>query len=76
MSHAGDMLFLPPSHGRRRTGRQATSYASYIQKLLGDTESDLKPEASCSLLLRGRMMVMMMNTHDNDKVLLDIIRAF
>ena len=49
MSHAGDMLFFPPSHGRRRPGRQATSYASYIQKLLGDTDSDLKPEAIASL---------------------------
>ena len=38
-----------PSHGRRRPGRQATSYASYIQKLLGDTDSDLKPEAIASL---------------------------
>ena len=41
-------LFVP-SHGRRRPGRQATSYTSYIQKLLGDTDCDLKPEAIASL---------------------------
>ena len=41
-------LFVP-SHGRRRPGRQATSYALYIQRLLGDTDSDLKPEAIASL---------------------------
>ena len=38
-----------PSHGKRRPGRQATSYISYIQKLLGDTDRVLEPEAIASL---------------------------
>ena len=33
-----------PTHGRR-PGQQRTSYISYIQKLLGDTENDLHPDA-------------------------------
>ena len=37
-------LFVP-THGRRRPGRQRTSYISYIQKLLGDTENDLHADA-------------------------------
>ena len=74
-----------PSHGRRRPGRQATSYASYIQKLLGDTDSDLKPEAIaslaqdcsewitfCSRLLRSRMMMMMMMMMIRDTPQLDV----
>ena len=38
-----------PTHGRRRPGRQKTSYMSYVQKLLGDTENDLHEEAIASL---------------------------
>ena len=38
-----------PSHGRRRSGRQMTSYLSYIQKLRRDTDSYLNPEAIASL---------------------------
>ena len=38
-----------PTHGRRRPGRQRTSYMSYNQKLLGDTENDLHEEAIVSL---------------------------
>ena len=37
-------LFVP-THGRRRPGRQRTSYISYIQKLLGDTKNDLHADA-------------------------------
>ena len=49
MSHAGDALFAPWQRIRRRPGRKTTSYAAYIQKLLGDTDSDLKSEAIASL---------------------------
>ena len=38
-----------PSHGRRKPGRQRTSYLSYIQKLLGDTNSMLHPKAIADL---------------------------
>ena len=34
-----------PTHGKRRAGRQRTSYLSYIQKLLGDTDGMLQPNA-------------------------------
>ena len=38
-----------PTHGRRRPGRQRTSYLSYLQKLLGDAENDLNQDAIASL---------------------------
>ena len=38
-----------PSHGRRKPGRQRTSFLSYIQKLLGDTNSMLHPKAIADL---------------------------
>ena len=34
-----------PSHGKRRPGRQRTSYLSYIQRLLGDTENMFQADA-------------------------------
>ncbi|KAI8494388.1 hypothetical protein Bbelb_276140 [Branchiostoma belcheri] len=33
-----------PSHGRRRPGRQRTSYLTYTQNMLWDTEGDLSPD--------------------------------
>ena len=52
ISHAGDALYIP-THGRRRPGRQMTSYTAYtvsiIQKLRGDTDNDLNPDAIASL---------------------------
>ena len=33
-----------PTHGRRRAGRQKTSYLSYVQKLLGDTDDMMQPQ--------------------------------
>ena len=48
MNHEGDALFFP-NHGLRRPGRQRTSYISYVQKLLGDTENDLHEDAVASL---------------------------
>jgi hypothetical protein len=38
-----------PTHGKRRPGRQRISYLSYIQKLKGDTNNDLHPDAIASL---------------------------
>ena len=38
-----------PIHGRRKPGRQMTSYMSYVQNLLGDTENYLHEEAIASL---------------------------
>ena len=38
-----------PTHGRRRPGRQRTSYLSYLQKLFGDKENDLNQDAIASL---------------------------
>ena len=38
-----------PTHGRRRPGRQRTSYISYVQKLLGDAENYLTQNAIASL---------------------------
>ena len=37
--------FYIPHHGKRRVGRQRTSYLSYIQKLLGDADGMLQPNA-------------------------------
>ena len=41
-------LFVP-THGRRRPGRQRTSYLSYVQKLFGDLENNLQQDAIASL---------------------------
>ena len=38
-----------PTHGRRRPGRQRTSYLTYLQKLFGDAENDLNQDAIASL---------------------------
>lgn len=38
-----------PTHGKRRPGRQKTSYLVYIQKLLGDTDDMFQPDAIASL---------------------------
>jgi len=43
-------LYVPP-HGKRRPGRQRTSYLSYTQKLLGDTENVLPQDAIASLAM-------------------------
>jgi len=34
-----------PSHGKRRPGRQKTTYLAYIQKMFGDTENMLDKDA-------------------------------
>ncbi|XP_066275382.1 uncharacterized protein [Branchiostoma lanceolatum] len=44
-----------PTHGRRRPGRQKTSYLAYIQNLLGDAEGDLSPEAITAMATDRRM---------------------
>ena len=38
-----------PLHGKRRPGRQRTSYLSYVQKLLGDFDNFLLPDAIATL---------------------------
>ena len=40
-----------PTHGKRRPGRQKTSYLAYIQRLLGDENNDLSPEGITQLAL-------------------------
>ena len=40
-----------PTHGRRRAGRQKTSYLSYVQKLLGDTDDMMQPQHIKNLAL-------------------------
>ncbi|XP_066295679.1 uncharacterized protein [Branchiostoma lanceolatum] len=44
-----------PTHGRRRPGRQKTSYLTYVQNLLGDAEGDLSPEAITAMATDRRM---------------------
>ncbi len=43
--------FYTPPHGKRRPGRQRTSYLSYIQKLLGDTDNWLNLDAITALAM-------------------------
>ena len=38
-----------PTHGRRKPGRQRTSYLSYIQNLLGDSNNMLQPKGITNL---------------------------
>ena len=62
-----------PQHGKKKPGRQSTSFLTYIQRLLGDSECMFQPdqitslaqdrkrlEETCSCLLRSRQMMMMM----------------
>ena len=71
MSHAGDMLYIVPTHCRRRPGCQRTSYLSYLQRLLWDAEDDINlkmplplwlpnglPEENLLLPFRSRLMMM------------------
>ena len=41
--------FYTPSHGRRRPGRQRTSYLTYIQRMFGDYEGMLRPDQLVTL---------------------------
>ena len=43
-------LYTPP-HGKRRPGRQRTSYLSYIQRLLGDAEGMLQSDKIVTLAM-------------------------